>query len=83
MLVQQSLCAEPPVVGSFHFPTDVSPQAKFFVGLGVVSMLYALLALAGYVLLNETYIGKRAVPTAVSCGTWWRGLRAQTIHRQV
>ena len=69
-LVQQSLCADPPVLGSFHFPTDVSPSAKYFVALGVVSMLYALLAVVGYVLLHDTYTGKRLVPTVVSSGLY-------------
>ena len=66
VLIEQDLCRSPLVVGRFHFPVDVSAQAKFFVAMGVISMLYALVALVGYVLLHDTYTSRRVVPTAVS-----------------
>ncbi|KAF0299428.1 Synaptophysin-like protein 2 [Amphibalanus amphitrite] len=64
VLIRQTLCSSPPQTASFHFPTDVSPQAKFFVALGVICMLYAVLALVGYVLLHDMYIGRRLIPSA-------------------
>lgn len=63
--MRRTLCTNPAVTETFHFATDVSASAKFFVAIGVVCMLYALVAAVGYVLLNDLYTSKKLLPTAV------------------
>ncbi|XP_037086906.1 synaptophysin-like [Pollicipes pollicipes] len=62
-VVRQQLCADPPRTERFHFATDVSSHAKFFVAVGVICMLHAVLALAGYVLFSDHYVNQRIIPT--------------------
>ena len=78
--MEQYLCKVPEVVGRFQFPTDVSTQAKFFVAMGVISMLYALAALVGYVLLNNTYTDRRIVPSVVSGSSLYRATFLQLCY---
>jgi len=62
-VVKQKLCNDPPQEETFHFSTDESPAAKFFVAIGVVCMIYSLAALVVYVLFSDGYKNRRLLPT--------------------
>ncbi|XP_037070639.1 synaptophysin-like [Pollicipes pollicipes] len=64
VFLKQQVCNQPAVQASFHFQTDVSSDAKFFVAIGVVCMLYSMAALAGYTLFSERYAESRFLPSA-------------------
>lgn len=58
------ICNNPATSHKFHFQTDTSTDAEFFVAIGVICMLYALAALALYTLASERYSESRVLPTA-------------------
>ena len=61
----QQVCDSPAVNGRFHYQTDTSSDAEFFVAIGVVCMLFSAAALAGYSLYGERYAESHALPIAV------------------
>ena len=62
----KQLCSEPTgVTAQFHYQTDTSSDAEFFVAIGVVCMLFSVAALAGYTVYGERYSESSALPIAV------------------
>ena len=66
MVQNKQLCTDPAIAAKFHFQTDTSSDAEFFVAIGVVCMLFSVAALAGYSLYGERYTESNVLPTAVS-----------------
>ncbi|KAF0287326.1 Synaptophysin-like protein 2 [Amphibalanus amphitrite] len=64
VIQEKQLCTQPAVEGRFHFQTDTSSDAEFFVAIGVICMLYSMAALAGYTLYGERYSESDSLPTA-------------------
>jgi len=57
------LCDNPASTTEFHYQTNTSSDAEFFVAIGVVCMFYAAAALAVYSFWGEKYSESRTLPT--------------------